>query len=167
MLPDDIYTASEFRGALTHDVWRFRTPALGPYKRLIRDGILSHSVGKVLFRTGIRGLSPRLHSVMLHRKRLPAPDWCREARLLHFHAQDRAAWEAALHFRVLRGAYQFNPALAEFLARATPDEVDAFYRRTQVLPMDVARELQAIGRVVLARLDLREKVAGFRAGAFG
>lgn len=167
MLPDDIYTASEFRGALTHDVWRFRMPALGAYKRVIRNGILSHSVGKVLFRTGIKGLSPRLHSVMLHRKRLPAPDWCREARLLHFHAQDRAAWEAALNFRVLRGAYQFNPALAEFLAGATPDEVDAFYRRTQILPMDVSRELQAIGRVVTARLTLREKVAGLRAGAFG
>lgn len=158
MLPDDIYTAREFRGALTHDVWRYRTPALGPYKRVIRDGFLSHTVGKVLFRTGVRGLAPRLHSVMLNGERLPAGDWCREARLLHFHAQDRAAWLAALPYRLTRGAYQYRPALQQFLAMATPDEIDAFYRRTQVLPVDVSEQLQEFGRVVVADLDLRKKV---------
>lgn len=164
MLPDDIFTAREFRGALTHDVWRFRTPTLGPYKKVIRDGILSHSVGKVLFRTGIRGLAPRLHGVMLNGERLPARHWCGEARLLHFHAQDRDAWQAALPFRLLLGAYQFRPALLEFLARATPDEVDAFYRKTQVLPLDISRDLQEVGRVVLADLNLREKVRAFKEG---
>ncbi|MFP5479826.1 MAG: glycosyltransferase family 2 protein [Alphaproteobacteria bacterium] len=158
MLPDDIFTAREFRGALTHDVWRYRTPALGPYKRVIRDGILSHSVGKVLFRTGIRGLMPRLHSVMLNGQRLPAPEWCGEARLLHFHAQDRAAWLAALPYRLTRGAYQFRPALQQFLSLATPDEVETFYRRTQILATGVSEQLQEFGRVVVADLDLRQKV---------
>ncbi|WP_103259051.1 glycosyltransferase family 2 protein [Tabrizicola aquatica] len=165
MLSDDIFTAREFRGALTHDVWRYRTPALGRYKKVIRDGILSHSVGKVLFRTGIQGLAPRLHSVMLGGKRIPAPDWCREARLLHFHAQDRAAWLSALPFRLTRGAYQFRPPLQQFLAGATPEEVDAFYLRTQILPMDVARELQALGRVVVADLQLRQKVQAMMEGS--
>lgn len=158
MLPDDIFTAREFRGALRHEFWKYRDRALGRYKKIIRDGMLSHSVGKLLFRRGIRGLSPRLHGVMLHGVRLPTPDWCTEARLLHFHAQDRQAWLAALPFRLTRGAYMYRPPLQEFLAQAKPSRIDEFYLSTQVLPMDLSRELQRIGRVVLADLDLRSKV---------
>lgn len=158
LLPDDIVTAREFRGALRHEFWRYRDRALQEYKRVIRDGLLSHSVGKVFFRRGVRGLSPRLHSVMLEGVRLHSNDWCRDARLLHFHAQDRQAWLAALPFRMTRGAYQYQPLLQAFLANAKPAKVADFYLTTQVLPMDLSRELQAIGRVIIADLGLRAKL---------
>jgi hypothetical protein len=45
LLPDDIYTSREFRGALRHQFWPRRRAALGNYRKIIRDGMLSHTVG--------------------------------------------------------------------------------------------------------------------------
>ena len=164
LLPDDIYTAGEFRGALRHEFWRFRRRALREYRTVIRDGLLSHSVGKVLFRRGIPNLSPRLHSVMLDGVRLPAPDWCAEARLLHFHAQDRKAWTEALPFRLAGGAYQYQATMQDHLSNATAAEIDDFYLTTQVLSLEVSQRLQAVGRVLTADLKLRDKVRALRDG---
>ena len=165
-LPDDIYTAREFRGAIRHEHWPLRRRVLGDYRAVIRDGMLSHTVGKVIFRTGIKGLFPRLHSVMLNGVRLPTPDWHPEVKLLHFHAQDRAAWREALPFRLTRGAYQYRPLLQDYLQKATADEIDAFYARTQVLTLEVIPDLVAAGRLILADLGLREKLRDLQAGAF-
>jgi hypothetical protein len=158
LLPDDIHTAREFRGAIRHEHWPLRRPTLGDYRRVIRDGMLSHTVGKVIFRTGIKGLFPRLHSVMLNGARLPTPDWHPELKLLHFHAQDRRAWREVLPFRLTRGAYMYRPLLQDFLLKATPEEIDAFYLQTQVLPPGVIPDLLAAGRLILADLGLRQKV---------
>lgn len=164
LLPDDIYTAREFRGALRHDHWPRRRLALGPYRKVIRDGMLSHSVGKTIYRTRVAGLLPRLHAVMLNKEIVATPDWQPEIKLLHFHAQDKAAWLAAVPFRISKGAYQFRPELQAFLAEATPEEIDKFYRRTQILPLDLRDELVRDGRVILADLGLRQKVQALCAG---
>lgn len=158
LLPDDIYTSREFRGALRHEHWPRRRAALGPYRKVIRDGMLSHTVGKVIYRTRVPGLLPRLHAVMVDKEFVKTPDWQPEMKLLHFHAQDKAAWLAALPFRMTRGAYQFRPELQAFLAEATPEDIDRFYRRTQILPTDLRDELAAVGRVIIADLGLRAKV---------
>jgi hypothetical protein len=165
-LPDDVYTARAFRGALRHDRRHLRPGVLGPYAEVNRDGLLSHANGKVIFRTGIRGLGPRLHGVFLDGVRVEA-GWHPEMKLLHFHAQDRLAWRAALPFRLTRGAYQYRPELQAFLQGATPDEIDRFYLRTQVLPPDLLASLQEAGLVIVADLGLRRKVAALRTGAFG
>lgn len=166
LLPDDIYTACEFRGAIRHEHWPLRRGALGPYREFNRDGLLSHSNGKVIFRTGIKGLAPRLHSVFLKGKRLDAPDWHPELKLLHFHAQDRQAWRMALPFRLTRGAYMYRPGLQAFLQGATPEEIDTFYLQTQVLSPDTRAALQAVGRVIITDLGLRQKVRALQDGAF-
>lgn len=165
LLPDDIYTSREFRGALRHEFWPRRRAALGIYRKIIRDGMLSHTVGKVIYRTGVPGLMPRLHAVMVDKEFVKTPDWQPEMKLLHFHSQDRAAWLDALPFRMTRGAYQFRPELQAFLAEASPDEIDRFYRRTQILPVDLRDELAAAGRVILAELHLRDKVRALRDGS--
>ena len=126
--------------------------------------MLSHTVGKVLVRTGIKGLFPRLHSVMLNGVRIPTPNWHPDLKLLHFHAQDRAAWLAALPFRLGRGAYQYKPELHAFLTKASPQEIDAFYRQTQILAPDVIPDLARKGRLILADLDLRDKLRALLAG---
>lgn len=164
LLPDDIFTSREFRGALRHEHWPRRRAALGPYRKVIRDGMLSHTVGKVIYRTRVAGLLPRLHAVMVNREFVKTPDWQPEVKLLHFHAQDRADWLARLPFRMTKGAYQFRPELQSFLAEAPPEEIDRFYRRTQILPIDLRDELAAVGRVVLADLGLRGKVQALRDG---
>lgn len=165
LLPDDIYTSREFRGALRHEHWPRRRAALGPYRKVIRDGMLSHTVGKVIYRTRVPGLLPRLHAVMVDKEFVRTPDWQPEMKLLHFHAQDKAAWLAALPFRMTKGAYQFRPELQAFLAEATPEDIDRFYRRTQILPTDLRDELAAVGRVIIADLGLRQKVQALRDGA--
>lgn len=164
LLPDDIYTAREFRGALRHEFWPRRRAALGPYRKVIRDGMLSHSVGKAMYRTRVPGLLPRLHAVMINREIVASPTWQPEIRLLHFHAQDKEAWLAAIPFRMTKGAYQFRPELQSFLAEAAPEDIDRFYRRTQILPLDLREELVKEGRVVLADLGLRQKVQALRDG---
>jgi hypothetical protein len=164
LLPDDIYTSREFRGALRHEHWPRRRAALGPYRKVIRDGMLSHTIGKVIYRTGVPGLLPRLHAVMVDKVFVPTPTWQPEMKLLHFHAQDRAAWEAALPFRMTRGAYQFRPELQAFLAEATPEQIDKFYRRTQMMSVDLRDALATVGRVIIADLDLRAKVQALRDG---
>lgn len=165
LLPDDIYTAREFRGALRHEFWPHRRVALGPYRKVIRDGMLSHSVGKAMYRTRVPGLLPRLHAVMVNKEIIAPASWQPEMKLLHFHAQDKPAWLAAVPFRMTKGAYQFRPELQAFLAEATPDEIDKFYRRTQILPLDLRDQLVSDGRVIIADLGLRQKVQSLRDGA--
>ena len=164
MLPDDIYTSREFRGALRHEFWPRRRAVLGDYRKVMRDGMLSHTVGKVIFRTASGKLMPKIHTVMLRGAHVPTPDWHPELKLLHFHAQDRAAWLEALPFRLTRGAYQFRPDLQAFLQKATPAEIDAFYLRTQVMPLDLARLLEGAGRLLVVDLHLRQKVQALRDG---
>jgi Glycosyl transferase family 2 len=164
LLPDDIYTSREFRGALRHEHWPRRRAALGPYRKVIRDGILSHSVGKTIYRTRVQGLLPRLHAVMVNKEVIAPSHWQGEIKLLHFHAQDKAAWLAAIPFRMTKGAYQFRPELQAFLAESPPDEIDRFYRRTQILSVDVRDELVKVGRVIVADLGLRTKVQALRDG---
>lgn len=164
MLPDDIYTSREFRGALRHEHWPRRRAALGAYRKVIRDGLLSHSVGKMMYRTRVPGLLPRLHAVMVDKEFLRIANWQPEIKLLHFHSQDKAAWLAALPFRMTKGAYQFRPELQEFLMEATPEQIDQFYRRTQILPVDLREELVKDGRVIIADLGLRAKVQALKDG---
>jgi Glycosyl transferase family 2 len=166
-LPDDIFTARTFRGAIRHEHWPLRQPALGEYRKYIRDGLLSHGVGKLFFRTGIRGLFPRIHTVRLKGEHVRTPSWQPELKLLHFHAQDRQAWLEALPFRLTLGAYQFNKELQAFLQSASAAEIDRFYLKTQMLSAESLTALQEVGRVVTADLHLRRKVERLLAGALG
>ena len=157
-LPDDIFTARQFRGPLKLRYAHLRVPVLGAYAGILPEGHLSHTNGKSFFRTGIQGLSPRLHSAFYRKERLPGPPFERRLRLLHFHAQDRAAWLDALPFRLTRGAYQYHPELQAHLETAGPEEIGYFYDRTQSLSPDLAALLREEGRLIEADLTLRAKV---------
>lgn len=158
-LPDDIFTARQFRGALREAHADLRRTILGDHAAVLPQAMLSHLAGKAFFRTGIKGLSPRLHGAFLQGERLPGPAFDPRLRLLHFHAQDRAAWAAALPFRLTRGAYQYHPELQAFLTGASPAEVDAFYQNTQTLTPAKTALLQGAGRLVSADLHLAAKAA--------
>lgn len=163
-LDDDIFTARTFRGPLRPEFADLRPQVLGDYAKVIPEGMLSHTVGKCFFRTGVRGLAPRLHGAMLGGERVRSTGRNPDLRVLHFHAQDRESWRAALPFRLTRGAYQYRPELQAFLLAATPQEIDRFYQRTQLLPPDLADKLCKLGRVRIADLALREKVRDLMAG---
>lgn len=157
-LADDIFTANQFRGPLQSDCADLRPLVLGSYADLFPKGMLSHSAGKCFFRTGLRGLAPRLHGAMLHGERVPANGRHPDLRVLHFHAQDRESWRAMLPFRLTQGAYRFYPEMQAYLLAATPDEIDRFYLRTQTISPEAASLLLARGRLLTANLDLRRKV---------
>ncbi len=82
-----------------------------------------------------------------------------ELMVLHFHAQDRAAWLEALPHRVTKGAYRYNEALAEFLGNASAAEIDAFYDATQTVNPALLAGLHAEELLIEADLKLKDKVS--------
>lgn len=162
-LPDDIFTARQFRGPL-HDRHAALRPAiLGGAAALLPKGNLSHANGKSFCRPAMPGVALRLHAVFLHQERTQTP-FHPELRLLHFHAQDQAAWQRTLPFRLDRGAYQFHPALQAYLSAATKAEVEAFYQTTQTPTDEKIALLRAHDRLITTDLGLRSKVAALLDG---
>ncbi len=160
-LPDDIFTATRFRGAMQGRAFRsLRRAVFGDYAPLLPRGMLSHSEGKCFFRSGVPGFQARLHAGFLRGERLErAPD-DPELELLHFHAQDRGAWLAALPFRLTRGAYQFNTGLCDYLSAATEEETAAFYQAVQTLGPEALQALDGAGLLREVSLGLRDRMAG-------
>lgn len=160
-LADDIFTARQFRLPFPGVMHQSRrTRILGDYAPLLHNNMLSHKVGKSLFRTGVEGLKPRLHvgrydggdppiKVPVH------PDLI----VLHFHAQNYGEWLAALPHRVEKGAYRFNEPLAKYLGGATPSEIEDFYLATQSAHPALLKALAHKGLLVEADLQLKDKVA--------
>ena len=160
-LADDIFTARQFRLPFPNGTSAARKIAvLGDYTALLAKNMMSHKVGKALFRTGIKGFVPKLHAGTIGKDgpRLKVP-LHPELVVLHFHAQDRATWLEALPHRVTKGAYRFNETLAQYLGSASAAEVDAFYHATQTATPELVAALKSEGLLIEADLALKEKVS--------
>ena len=160
-LTDDIFTARQFRLPFPNGMpFERRHTVLGDYTMMLKKNMLSHKVGKALFRTGIDGFVPRLHAGTMGEKgpqlKIPLHP---ELMVLHFHAQDREQWRGALEHRVTKGAYRFNEELAAYLGEASDAQIDGFYEATQVASPSLLAALDAEGLLVEADLKLKEKVA--------
>ncbi len=159
-LPDDIFTAYQFRAVLKGDrLAEIRELAFGRFAALLPDGVLSHSAGKCFFQRGFDGLKPRLHGAFLARERVKGGTVHPDIAVLHFHAEDPARWTDRLQFRLTKGAYQFNPALQAHLLGATAADIAEFYDIIQGPGATVRAVLAERGLLKEARLDLRKKVA--------
>ena len=155
-LRDDIFTANRFRMALSGDSnAALRARVFGPHAPLLPKGVLSHSAGKCFFRTGIPGLEPRLHGAFLNGFRLHGGAFCPDVALLHFHAEDPVRWLDRLQFRLTRGAYQYNPALADWLKAADDAAVLAFYTQVQTATPATLDMLRAADALIETDLGLR------------
>ncbi|MBE2278205.1 MAG: glycosyltransferase family 2 protein [Rhodobacteraceae bacterium] len=161
-LPDDIFTARQFRGPMKAPHAALRCEILGPLATVLTEGVLSHSVGKAFFRTGIPRLVPGIHGGAIAGERIPGLPFDPRMKLLHFHAQDRTRWLAALPFRLERGAYRYRPGLHAHLSAASQAEITAFYDATQRVTPEQARRLAGAGRLVEADLGLNARVAALR-----
>lgn len=147
------FPARHFRAAIPGaGQARLRDRVFGPYAALLPQGVLSHSAGKCFFRTGIAGLEPRLHGAFMAGRRVPGGAFNPDLPLLHFHAHDPADWTAKVAFRVAKGAYQYNPALASYLGGATAAEISAFYDRVQVAHPQTLAALRAAGALIEAEV---------------
>ncbi len=164
-LPDDIFTARQFRGPLSRQHRALQPAIFGALASVIPKGNLGHTIGKSFCRPAVKGLSLRLHMVHLNKEPLPTafhPD----LRVLHFHAHDPVRWRKTLAFRLQHGAYHW-PAdvdLKTYLEAASAEEIDAFYTTTQTLTPDQAALLEAHDRLVTTDLGLRGKVAALLDG---
>lgn len=159
-LTDDIFTARQFRlpfrSKLSVDK---RVDVLGDYATLLRYNMLSHKVGKSLFRTGLDRFVPKIHAGSFGADRPLSVPVTPEIVVLHFHAQDKVSWLQALPHRTVNGAYRFNEPLAGFLAEASAADVELFYEMTQVASPKLVAALARHGLLVEADLRLKEKVA--------
>lgn len=167
-LPDDIFTACQFRGALSGEHQALQAEVFGPEAKVIGKGSLSHVLGKSFCRPRAPGMQIALHDVYLHGKPQDTP-FHPELRLLHFHAQDKEAWLRALPFRLSGGAYFYEDktGLRDFLETADAEGLGAFYDAIMTLTPRKAALLHENGRLITARLHLREKVADLLAGRLG
>ena len=158
-LPDDVFTANRFRKALSGERdAALRARVFGPHAPLLPKGVLSHSVGKCFFRTGIAGLQPRLHGAFMGSQRLPGGPFTPDVALLHFHAEDPVRWLDRLQFRLTCGAYQSNPALADWLLAADDAAIRAFYAQVQTASATTLDTLRAGRALIEADLGLRARV---------
>jgi hypothetical protein len=164
-LPDDIFTARQFRGPLQGDhAWL--VPAIfGPFADILAKGSLGHTLGKCFLRPRIRGVAMDLHVALVNGLR-HKPPFHPSLRILHFHAQNPDQWRRALPFRLARGAYHHavERPLKSFLSQATDPELRAFYQDAMTLTPEKAALLQAHDRLITADLRLRAKIDTLLAG---
>ena len=78
-------------------------PTFGPY---LRGGFLSHVQGKIFVRTGLEGMSIRIHNAFLNDVENPNSVELQNIDLCHFHATDWAEWTQTLAYRHKKGSYR-------------------------------------------------------------
>jgi hypothetical protein len=164
-LPDDIFTAHQFRGPL-RDQHRALLPAVfGSAAPLIQKGSLGHTLGKSFCRPRFRALRLDLHVVLLNKVVLKPP-FHPDLRILHFHAHDPDAWSRSLPFRLSHGAYHhpIEVPLKAFLTSADDVAIRQFYQAAMTLTPEMAALLQAHDLLITADLALRSKVERLLAG---
>lgn len=158
-LPDDIFTARIFRQALPADRLALVPALYGPQGTLLERGMLSHTVGKCFFRSGVAGMTARIHGARLNGEVVPGGPFHPDLALLHFHAQDRAAWLSRLPFRLERGAYQYRPEMQAWLREQSPEGVANFYDQVQRARPALVAALEVEGFSRCEDLQLRARVA--------
>ncbi len=158
-LTDDIYTARHFRSALRGKTRvAERRKVFGRFAFLLPTGMLSHAVGKCMFRTGIADLQTRLHGVVINGVREDVLGFQEDLPLLHFHAQRKEDWLGRLDFRLERGAYQHNLGLTTYLNVCGKAGRSGFYDKVQTAAPDMLEQLRSISAVIEVDLNLRAKV---------
>jgi Glycosyl transferase family 2 len=135
----------------------------GPYAVAMNNGLLSHSVGKAISRTGLPGFQPRLHIPRVQGEKLPGIPFSDEIALLHYHAHDRDDWLSHVEYRARLGAYSGRDESRSFYQSASRDELIAFYDAVQLAHPEMVAKLAAAG--MLLTIDPRLQEA--RARVFG
>lgn len=78
-------------------------PEFGPH---LNGGFVSHVAGKVFVRTGLDGLSLRIHNAFVHGVKDDTPATLPDTWLCHFHAATWDHWRMSYRFRLRHGSYR-------------------------------------------------------------
>ncbi|WP_306005956.1 glycosyltransferase family 2 protein [Aquicoccus porphyridii] len=117
---DDIPAAHTCFKAMTNDrtTRQRQTEAIFPtYGGFLNGGFLSHVAGKLFFRTGIEGLTMKIHNIHLGEEQNPGQVELDQTELCHMHAQSWHDFITSYRYRLERGSYR--PDLAPNRARDT------------------------------------------------
>ncbi len=134
----------------------------GDYSPLMERGSLSHAAGKAFYRSGVEGLRPKIHTARLKGRPSTGYPFNDDLRLLHFHAQNKTAWINALPRRLKSGSYGGAPAMADFLAHATADQINAFYDAVMMNNAKWEQSCRKRDLLIEVDLNLPAKVANLR-----
>ncbi|WP_103259050.1 glycosyltransferase family 2 protein [Tabrizicola aquatica] len=164
-LPDDIFTARQFRGPLGPAHPALHAAIFGPVADVVAKGNLGHTIGKSFCRIGVPGVRLGLHEVFTGRTPLVRP-FHPSLRVLHFHAHDPVEWRRLLPHRLTGGAYHYDAEnhLRSHLKGASDAVIADFYRHTMITTPEKAALLEANGLLITTNLGLRAKVADLLAG---
>ena len=150
----------EGRGATLHDLF-------GGHAAALNRGMLSHSVGKAISRTGLPGFQPRLHVPRVQGNKLPGVPFCDEIALLHYHATDREDWLSHVDYRARLGAYSGRDESRAFYQSANRDDLIAFHDAVQVAHPDMVAKLATANMLLRADPRLDEARARVFSGSAG
>ncbi len=148
---------------------RDQTMALYPrYGAWLNGGFLSHTAGKLIWRTGLKGLKVRIHNIYQGEVENPGMVELDDVPLLHFHAADRAHFMAAYRFRLTRGSYRadlkpnrprndgglsMHDLLSQIEAEAGEAGLHAFYDEVATARPDLMAGLAQAGRLLTRDFD--------------
>lgn len=158
-LPDDIFTARHFRRQTPKGSDGLARALYGEAGTLLESGMLSHTVGKCFFRTGIAEMIGRIHGARIKGIPVEGGAFHPELALLHFHASEANDWLSRLPYRLEHGAYQYRPAMQAWLRQATPEARAAFYHQIQTARPELLAELDRAGLLRRETLGLRDALA--------
>lgn len=140
-------------------------PRFGPW---LNGGFLSHTAGKLVWRTGLTPLTVKIHNIYLGDVENPGMVELDHVPLLHFHAADRAHFMAAYRYRLTRGSYRaelkpnrpredggmsMHELLARIEAEAGEAGLGAFYAEVATARPALLAGLQAAERLLTREFD--------------
>jgi hypothetical protein len=141
-------------------------PEFGPH---LNGGFVSHVAGKVFVRTGLEGLSMRIHNAFQNGVKDDAPETLPDAWLCHLHAATWDHWYARYRFRLHRGSYRPGLKPAPLAEGGAPnmhalfrdleetggeDALRRFFAEVCTATPDLRARLSAHGRLHAMALDL-------------
>ncbi|QFT60259.1 hypothetical protein FIU94_15635 [Sulfitobacter sp. THAF37] len=89
-------------------------PTFGEY---VKGGFISHLAGKVFVRTGMEGITIRIHNAFRGPEMIEETQELDGIHLAHAHATSWDKWQAAYRFRLEKGSYRANLGPAKPRAR--------------------------------------------------
>lgn len=157
------------------DIRRKETQQIYPeFGKYLGGGFLSHTIGKMFFRTGINQLDVRIHNVFVDGKSNPDVVQLDCAELYHVHARNWQDWYKRFPKRHELGAYKpdrvsnipvedggvpIHQILEQILSEHGVDGLKRFYHETCVATPELRERLEKYGHLRSYRFNLSEKVS--------
>ena len=142
-------------------------PDFGGY---FRAGFVSHTVGKIFVRTGLKDLQFRIHRAMVQGNEVEPRTVLEGIDLCHRHITDWESWQKIFDFRMQRGSYReglkasrsgepggmtINEVFTFLVNEGSEDALRRFYDEICLARPDLLQKLDTHGLLRVFHLNLR------------